>query len=71
LGEPLRVKFNLPPQTSYDLLLCAVYYRAFVAERVGERKPVRAEAPTLPVAAASSPELSRAADVHSALDQMV
>jgi uncharacterized RDD family membrane protein YckC len=71
LGEPLRVKFNLPPQTSYDLLLCAVYYRAFVAERVGERKPVRPESPALPVAVAAAPGESRAADVHSLLDQMV
>ncbi len=51
LGEPLRVKFNLPPQTSYDLLLCAVYYRAFVAERAGDRKPARSEPPALPVVA--------------------
>ncbi len=71
LGEQLRVKFNLPPQTSYDLLLCAVYYRAFVAERVGERKAARVEPLATPVAAATTPEQSRAADVHSLLDQMV
>lgn len=71
LGELLRVKFNLPPQTSYDLLLCAVYYRAFVAERVGARKIVRAEPSALPLASSASPEQSRAADVHSLLDQMV
>ena len=29
LAEPLRVRFNLPPQTNGDLLLCALYQRAF------------------------------------------
>ncbi len=31
LGEPLIEKFGLPPDTSYDLLLCALYHRTFVA----------------------------------------
>jgi hypothetical protein len=35
LGEPLREKFNLPPGTSHDLLLCALYYLAFIAARPG------------------------------------
>ncbi len=29
LGEPLRVKFNLPQRTNHDLLLCAVYLHTF------------------------------------------
>ena len=33
LGEPLRQRFNLPPQTNHDMLLCAVYFRAFIADR--------------------------------------
>jgi len=33
LAEPLLRKFALPADTSYDLLLCALYYRAFIADR--------------------------------------
>jgi uncharacterized RDD family membrane protein YckC len=33
LGEPLLKKFGLREDTSYDLLLCALYYRAFIADR--------------------------------------
>lgn len=36
VGEPMRVKLGLPPGTSYDLLLCALYHRAFIADRVDE-----------------------------------
>ncbi len=36
VAEPLRIKFGLPPGTSHDLLLCALYYRAFIADRVDE-----------------------------------
>jgi uncharacterized RDD family membrane protein YckC len=32
VAEPLLGKFGLPADTSYDLLMCALYYRAFVAE---------------------------------------
>lgn len=35
LGEPLREKFGLPPGTSHDLLLCALYYLAFIAAGPG------------------------------------
>lgn len=31
LAEPLLKRFGLPLDTSYDLLLCALYYRTFVA----------------------------------------
>jgi len=33
LAEPLLAPFGLPADTSYDLLLCALYYRAFIADR--------------------------------------
>jgi uncharacterized RDD family membrane protein YckC len=33
LGEPLVEEFALPADTSHDLLLCALYYRTFVADR--------------------------------------
>jgi hypothetical protein len=36
LALPLLARFGFPADTSYDLLLCAVYYRAFVAERVDD-----------------------------------
>jgi uncharacterized RDD family membrane protein YckC len=39
VGEPMRVKLGLPPGTSYDLLLCALYHRAFIADRVDEPAP--------------------------------
>lgn len=43
LGEPLLQKFGLPSDTSYDLLLCALYYRTFIADR-GEDEKRLAEA---------------------------
>ena len=33
LGEPLRDRFGLPPETDLDQLLCAVYLRTFVTDR--------------------------------------
>src|SRR5438105_6978783 len=33
LAIPLLNRFGLPPDTSYDLLLCALYYRTFIADR--------------------------------------
>jgi hypothetical protein len=44
LGEVLVRQYNLPPQTSHDLLLCALYYRAFVADRIDTPQPPRREA---------------------------
>ncbi len=32
LAEPLLERFNLPEDTSYDLMICALYHRAFIAE---------------------------------------
>lgn len=36
LGEPLRARFGLPIGTSHDLLLCALYHKVFIADRVQE-----------------------------------
>ena len=36
VGEPLREKLGLPPNVNYDLLLCALYYRTFVTDRVDD-----------------------------------
>jgi len=38
LARPLLVEFGLPSDTSYDLLLCALYYKQFIAEH-GEDLP--------------------------------
>jgi hypothetical protein len=32
LAEPLVEQFQLPPDTSQDLLLCALYHRAYIAD---------------------------------------
>lgn len=36
IAEPLMAKFGFPPDTSYDLLLCALYHNTFIAERTGD-----------------------------------
>lgn len=33
VGGPLCEKFNLPPDTSHDLLLCALYHRTFIFDQ--------------------------------------
>lgn len=38
LAEPLLVQFGFPLDTSYDLLLCALYYRSFVADRSDDER---------------------------------
>jgi hypothetical protein len=38
LADPLLRLFQLPPDTSHDLLLCALYYRTFVAQQPGEKQ---------------------------------
>lgn len=43
LAEPLLEKFEMRPDTSHDLLLCAVYYRAFIADRMHDED--RTESP--------------------------
>jgi uncharacterized RDD family membrane protein YckC len=34
LGEALVEQYRLPPETNHDLLLCALYYRAFIADAI-------------------------------------
>ena len=43
LAAPLLKKFGLPSNTSYDLLLCTMYYRLFIADR-GEDEAHAAQA---------------------------
>ena len=46
LGEPLVRLFGMPFDTSHDLLLCALYYRTFVADRGdGEQRKADHAAP--------------------------
>jgi uncharacterized RDD family membrane protein YckC len=47
LAEPLLRQFGLPRDTSHDLLLCALYYRTFVADRGDEsrRNATRGDSP--------------------------
>ena len=37
LGSVLAQRYSLPPLTSYDQLLCAFYFRAFIADRTDEQ----------------------------------
>ncbi|HEV2969398.1 MAG TPA: RDD family protein [Pirellulales bacterium] len=71
LGEPLCERFNLPRQTSHDLLLCAVYYRIFVANKAGERQQAQAAVPPRIAPPPITAGQTRTADVHNLLDQMV
>jgi uncharacterized RDD family membrane protein YckC len=42
-GEPLREKLGLLPDVNYDLLLCALYYRTFITDRMEEmQRPAEA-----------------------------
>lgn len=52
MAEPLLQEFQLPPDTSHDLLLCALYHRTFVLDRPEERKV--APRPASPAAANKS-----------------
>jgi uncharacterized RDD family membrane protein YckC len=38
LAEPLLREFQLPTDTSHDLLLCALYYRCFIADRTDDEE---------------------------------
>ena len=38
VAEPLIRRLHLSPETDYDLLLCALYYRAFIADWVDEEQ---------------------------------
>ena len=58
LAQPLLERFGLAPDTSYDLLLCALYYRTFIADRGDDEKRL-AEAAVNPFAApATAPALN-------------
>jgi len=46
LGAPLLEQFGLPSDTSHDLLLCALYYRAFVADHGNDRGADEAAEPS-------------------------
>ena len=57
LAEPLLAEFRLMPDTSYDLLLCALYYKAFVADQTTEEvawSPATARHAATPVATLAS-----------------
>ena len=41
VAEPLLRKFQLPADTSYDLLLCAMYHRAFVTDSTSNGSDTR------------------------------
>lgn len=53
VGEPLCQRFGLPGDTSHDLLLCALYYHAFLVER-GVRQSRAPSTPSIGAAAAAS-----------------
>ncbi|MGE0607670.1 MAG: RDD family protein [Pirellulales bacterium] len=36
MAEPLRIKLDLPGNVSYDVLLCALYHRVFIADKVAD-----------------------------------
>ncbi len=40
IAQPLIQRFGFPANTSYDLFLCALYYRAFIADRSDDDRPV-------------------------------
>jgi len=42
LAKPLLGKFRLPPDTSYDLLLCSLYHRAFLSNEEDQEVMPRA-----------------------------
>jgi uncharacterized RDD family membrane protein YckC len=48
LAEPLLEQFGMRGDTSHDLLLCALYYRTFVADRAADELPpgLRGSGPT-------------------------
>ena len=51
LGEPYRQQFGLPANLNLDLLLCAMYHRAFITDRddLGEVGSPFGQQPALPV----------------------
>ncbi|MBC7855836.1 MAG: RDD family protein [Pirellulaceae bacterium] len=55
LAEPLLAKFGLPPDTSYDLLLCSLFYRTFIADRGDDEKQLEAARKQNPFAGMQAP----------------
>ena len=55
LAEPLLVKFGLPADTSYDLLLCSLFYRTFIADRGDDEKQLEAARKQHPFAGVQAP----------------
>lgn len=49
LARPFLARFNFPADTSYDLLLCALYYRTFYAEKQDEPPPVMSSSLSRPL----------------------
>jgi hypothetical protein len=45
LGEPLVQKLGLAADTSHDLLLCALYHRAFIADRGDQEEQAATPSP--------------------------
>jgi hypothetical protein len=49
VAEPLAARFGLPANTSPDLLLCALYYHIFIADRETDRSLPSATLSQLPM----------------------
>jgi len=51
IGIPLCRRFGLPPETSHDMLLCALYYRTFISDQLDEdlQAPPPAEPSDMPI----------------------
>ena len=47
IAQPLLERFNLAKDTSYDLLVCALYHRTFVADQWTDQKQSWRELPTI------------------------
>ncbi len=47
IAQPLLERFNLAKDTSYDLLVCALYHRTFVADQWTDQKQSWSELPTI------------------------
>lgn len=46
LAEPMIDRLQLPSDTSYDLMLCAMYHMAFLGREGGDDEPLRTASPT-------------------------
>lgn len=59
LAEPLLKLFQLPADTSYDLLLCALYYRTFVVASPDEKNSAPRPLPAQPTPNSPQPLFTR------------